>query len=201
MINKAEIDGNGNVVIQEADNSVITINMNSPEEIRNFFIDFQASLSQIPKQILELMESKNSNDIEVDKGASIYLSLNFLFGTGGFSGISGISFGVTITNLTKENRFFNAPFFKLSIPFEGNADTFAMTDTMNHIVFPKKLEYGEVVSENYQIRPQSKDIYDKLKAQDENATIQVIVSTTIGEIYKSNEYKVSQLLENFKYAR
>lgn len=201
MINKAEIDGNGNVVIQEADNSVITINMNSPEEIRNFFIDFQASLSQIPKQILELMESKNSNDIEVDKGANVYLSLNLLFGTGGLSGISGISFGVTITNLTKENRFFNAPFFKLSRPFEGKVDTFAMTDTMYHIVFPKKLEYGEVVSENYQIRPQSRDIYDKLNAQDANATIQVIVSTTIGEIYKSNEYRVSQLLENFKYTR
>jgi len=107
MINKAEIDGNGNILIQDADNSEITINVNSPEEIRNFFIDFQAKLSEIPKQILELMESKNSNEIEVDKGANVYLSLNLLFDTGGFSGISGISFGVTITNLTKENRFYD----------------------------------------------------------------------------------------------
>lgn len=201
MINKAEIDGNGNILIQDADNSEITINVNSPEEIRNFFIDFQDKLSEIPKQILELMESKNSNEIEIDKGANVYLSLNLLFDTGGFSGISGISFGVTITNLTKENRFFNAPFFKLSVPFEGNVDTFVMTDIMNNVVFPKKLEYGEVVTENYQIRPQSKEIYDKVIAQDENATIQIIVSTTIGEIYKSNEYKVSKLLENYNYAQ
>jgi len=201
MINKAEIDGNGNVVIQNADNSVITININSPEEIRNFFIDFQTNLSQIPKQILELMESKNTNDVEVIKGANIYLSLNLLYGLSGIHGITGICYGITITNLTKENRFFNAPFFKFSIPFKGSVDTFAMTDTMNNIIFPKKLEYGEVVSESYLIRPQSKEIYDALIAKDENATIQAIVTTTIGEIYKSNEYMVSQLLENFKYAR
>lgn len=201
MINKAEIDGDGNIVIQDADNSDITINMNNPEEIRNFFIDFQARLSEIPKQIIDLMESKNSNDVEITRGANIYLSLNILYGTGGIRGISGISFGVTITNLTKENRFFNAPFFKLSTPFEGNADTFAMTDTLRNIAFPKKLEYGEVVTEDYQIRPQSIEIYEKLCVKDADATIQVIVTTTIGEIYKSNEYKVSQLLENFKYAR
>jgi len=72
---------------------------------------------------------------------------------------------------------------------------------MRNIVFPKKLEYGEVITEDYKIRAQSIEIYKKLVAKDEHATIQVIVSTTIGEIYKSNEYKVSQLLENFKNAR
>jgi hypothetical protein len=200
MINKAEINGEGNIVIQDADNSEITINMNNPEEIRNFFIDFQTRLSEIPKQIIDLMQSKNSNEVEIIKGANVYLSVNLLFGLGG-GGIAGLSFGITITNLTKENRFFNAPFFKLSTPFEGNADTFAMTDTMNNIAFPKKLEYGEVVTENYQIRPHSREIYEKVLARDENATLQVITTTTVGEIYKSNEYEVSKLLENFKYAR
>lgn len=198
MINKAEIDGNGNVVIQDSDNSEITINMNSPEEIRKFFIDFQLQLELLPKAILELMESKNTNDIIINSGANVYLGLNFMIISGG---INGINFGVTITNLTKENRFFNAPFFKLSTPFEGDLDTFFMTETINNIVFPKKLEYGEVVSEAYLIRATSREIYDKVFAIDENATIQVITSTTIGEIYKSNEYKVSKLLENFKYAR
>jgi hypothetical protein len=86
------------------------------------------------------------------------------------------------------------------VPFEDNLDTFAMTDTIKGISFPKKLEYGEVVSEAYLIRLNSKQIYDKVIAINNDATIQVIISTTIGEIYKSNEYKVSQLLENFKYA-
>lgn len=198
MINKAEIDGNGNVVIQDSDNSEITINMNNPEEIRKFFIDFQQKLSSIPKTILELMENKNPNEIQIDSGANVYLSLNFLIVPGT---VTGISFGVDITNLTKGNRFFNTPFFKLSVPFEGNLDTFAMTDTINKIAFPKKLEYGEVVSEGYLIRATSREIYDKVIVIDKDATIQVITSTTIGEIYKSNEYKISQLLDNFKYAR
>ena len=197
MINKAEIDGNGNVVIQNSDNSEITINMNNPEEIRKFFIDFQQQLNSIPKKIIELMESKNTNKIQIDSGANVYLSLNLLMSA---VTVTGISFGVTITNLTKENRFFNAPFFKLSVPYEDNLDTFAMTDTIKGISFPKKLEYGEVVSEAYFIRLNSKKIYEKVIATNNDATIQVIISTTIGEIYKSNEYKVSQLLKNFKYA-
>lgn len=198
MINKAEIDGNGNVVIQDSSNSDITIHMNNPEEIRKFFIDFQQHLELLPKAILELMESKKTNEVVINSGANVYLGLNFMIVPGG---INGINFGVTITNLTKENRFFNAPFFKLSKPFEGDLDTFFMTETMNSISFPKKLEYGEVVSEAYLISASSKEIYDKVLTVDKEATIQVIISTTIGEIYKSNEYKVQKLLENFKYAR
>ena len=76
-----------------------------------------------------------------------------------------------------------------------------MTETINNISFPKKLEYGEVVTEGYIIKPTSRRIYDKVIAINKNATVQVITSTTIGEIYKSNEYKISQLLDNFKYAK
>lgn len=198
MINKAEINGQGNVVIQDSDNSEIIINMDNPKEIRKFFIDFQNKLNGLPKQILELMESKNTNDIKIDSGANVYLSLNYQMTPGN---VSGISFGVSITNLTRENRFFNNPFFKLSKPFEKGADTFTMLDTMNKIEFPKKLEFGEVVTEYYNIRPQSIDIYNKVLVQDKDATIQVIVTTTIGEIYKSNEYKINNLAENFKYSK
>ena len=71
----------------------------------------------------ELMGDKNTNEIQIDSGANVYLSLTFLMVPGT---VTGINFAVTITNLTKENRFFNAPFFKLSVPFEGNLDTFVM---------------------------------------------------------------------------
>lgn len=197
-INKAEVDGEGNVVIQGSDNSEITINMNNPNDIRKFFIDFQQNLHSLPKKILDLMEDKNTNEVVIEVGANIYLSLNFLVTPGS---VGGIAFGVTITNLTKENRFFNAPFFKLSVPFEGDADTFAITDAMKKVEFPKKLEYGEVISELYPIKPHSKEIYAKVLTQDEDATIEVIVTTTIGEIYKSNEYRVAQLMESFQYAQ
>lgn len=198
MINKAEINGQGNIVIQDSDNSEIIINIQNPVEIRKFLIDFQNRLSELPKQIIELMENQNTNDVKIDSGANIYLGLNFQILP---RDIKGISFGVTITNLTIENRFFNSPVFKLSVPFIKGADTFSMLDTVNNITFPKKLEFGEVVSEFYYISPQSREIYDKVIKQDKNATIQVIVSTTIGEIYKSNEYKINKLIENFKYSK
>jgi hypothetical protein len=203
-INKAKIDGNGNIVIQNTDNSTIIINKDNPEEIRKFFIDFQNHLSELPKQIIDLMEAQNPNQLQTT-GANIYLGLIFMLETmyGQPTGkIDGISFGVTITNLTKESRFFNAPFFKLSVPFEQGLDTLTMTDKIGTpIVFPKKLAYGEVVSETYKVHLNSREIYDKALANDPNATIQVIVSTTIGEVYKSNEYSVAKLLENFKYAK
>ena len=198
MNDKVEVRGDGNIVIQHADNSEIVINLENPKEIRDFLINFQQSLSNLPKEIIELMESKNTNEVLIEKGANVYLSLNYLINPGE---VSGISLGVTITNLTKENRFFNAPFFKLSRPFEKDFDTFSMTDTISKISFPKKLEYGEVVSESYYVRLGMREIYDKVLALDENATIQAIITTTIGEIYKSNEYSVQKIVDNFKYVR
>ena len=76
-----------------------------------------------------------------------------------------------------------------------------MTDKVYNIQFPKKLEYGEVVSEAYSIRAGSKEMYEKALAKDPEATLQVTVGTTIGEIYKSNEYKLSELLSKFQYAK
>jgi len=198
MMNKATIDGNGNVVIQDSDSSEIVINMNNPEEIRKFFIDFQNKLNKLPKQIIDFMETKNGNYIQIDSAANVYLGLDLLFSG---AQVIGISFSVTVTSLTKEHRYFNSPFFKSSVPFDGELDTFVLTNPMNNISFPKRLEYGEVFKQNYTINPQSKEIYDKMITKDPDATIQVIINTTIGEIYKSNEYKVSKLIENFKYAR
>lgn len=202
MINKAEIDENGNIIIQNTDNSTIIINKDNSEEIRKFFIDFQNQLSELPKQIIDLMEAQNPNQVAIT-GANIYLGLNILFETSySQPTIRGIAFDVTITNLTKENRFFNAPFFKLSVPSKNGIDTFVMTNIVGKSLnFPKKLEYGEAASQTYLISANSKEIYDGAIAIIPNATIQVIISTTIGEVYKSNEYSVAKLLENFKYAR
>lgn len=199
MMNKAEINGDGNVVIQDADKSEIIINMNNPEEIKKFFIDFQDKLSKLPKAIIDLMESKNTNDIQINALANVYLSLELIF-TG--TTVIGITFSVTVTNLTKEHRYFNSPFFKSSEPFEGELDTFILPNSSyNNNSFPKRLEYGEVFKQSYSIYPQSKEIYLKIAGKNPEATIQVFVNTTIGELFASNEYKVKQLLENFKYSK
>lgn len=197
-INKASIDGNGNILIQGNDNSEITINVDKPEEIRQFLIDFQNQLNQLPFKVIELMESKNPNEAEIKKGANIYFALNIAISN--LAGIEGISFGVTITNLTKENRYFNSPVFKLSAEFNGT-DTFVLIDRTHNIPFPKKLEYGEVVTEDYPLRQNSKSVFEEVLKKDEEATLKVIVNTTVGEIYHSNEYKVKRILDHYDYSK
>ncbi len=100
MINKAEIDGNGNIVIEDSDKAEITININNPKESRNFLIDFQNKLSFLPSEILKLMECKNPNNAELEKQSNIYLGLNISYSG---MGILGISFKVTIFDLIEEN--------------------------------------------------------------------------------------------------
>jgi hypothetical protein len=57
-----------------------------------------------------------------------------------------------------------------------------------------------VVSQAYKISVGVKNLVEEALKKDSNATIQAIVSTTLGEIYKSNEYPMNKLLENMKYA-
>lgn len=199
-INKANVDGNGNIVIQGNDKTEITINADNPEEIRKFLIDFQNQLNKLPTKILELMESKNPNEVEIEKGANIYFALNIVVSTMG-GGIQGISFGVTITNLTKENRYFNSPFFKFSTEDEEGLDTFILMNRSNNISFPKKLEYGEVVTKDYPVQLGAKEIFEKVYSKDNDATLKVIANTTLGEVYNSNEYKVERIIKHFDYAK
>ena len=190
MINKSSIDGNWNIVIQDSNNSTITINTDNPQEIRKFLIEFQNQLQYLPREILELMESKKTNKIDIDNDANIYLSFNLL--TSGY-GDMDYAIGVTITNLTKEIRFSNSPFFKTSETIDHDMDTFIMTETIQKAVFPKRLEYGEVVSESYRIKSGVFEILDKVLAKDEDAFLQAISTTTLGEVYKSNKYSIKKL--------
>jgi len=199
-INKATVDGNGNIVIQGNDQTEITINADNPEEIRKFLIDFQNQLNKLPTKILKLMESKNPNDVEIEKGANIYFALNIGVSMMG-GGIQGISFGVTITNLTKENRYFNSPFFKFSTEYEEGLDTFMLLNRSNNISFPKKLEYGEVVTEDYPVQMKAKEVFEKVFNKDKDATLKVVANTTLGEVYNSNEYNVKRIIEHFEYAK
>jgi hypothetical protein len=87
------------------------------------------------------------------------------------------------------------------VPFEGELDTFILPNSpYNNNSFPKRLEYGEVFKQSYSIIPQSNEIYLKMVEKNPDATIQDFVNTTIGELFASNEYRVNQLLENFKYS-
>ena len=144
MSAKAIIDGNGNIVIQKVEGSTITINPTVPEEVRKALIDHQSLIAELPDKIIQILMESNAKEPPII-GANIYLGLSFIAGE---FGEGGVSISVQITNLTKEIRFYNKPFFKVSVPIDKNADTFMMTNVIGEAInFPKKMEYGEVVSE------------------------------------------------------
>lgn len=193
---EAKIDGNGNIVIQEADNSTITINMNNPEEVSKALINLNDRLSQLPLEMLRLMEEKRNKEVPVI-GANVYLTQYVIVPNGGFGGYS-LSVGVSITSTTKDIRYFNEPFFKTSEPISENGlDTFIMTDKVFQVNFPQRLEYGQPISVQYHFNPNN-ELLRKLVETNPKATIVAVVTTTLGETYYSNEYEVSKLFERRK---
>lgn len=194
----AKIEGNGNIVIQKVDGSTITINPLVPEEVRMAFIEHQKLIADLPYNILSLLMEKNSAEPPVI-GAKVYLGLDFLLTD---MGVTGVSLTVQITNLTKEIRFFNSPFFKLSIPIEGTVDTFIMTNVIGEqIKFPRKMEYGEVMSQSYIINPANVNMFKGLLDRRLDVVLTAYVSTTLGEVYESNKYPISDIVKHEQYIR
>lgn len=198
MGTKAEIDGNGNIVIQKVEGSTITINPAIPEEVRKALIDYQSLIAELPNNVLRVLMENNAKEPPII-GANVYLGLNIVAGA---YGIAGISISVQITNLTKEIRFYNKPFFKVSVPIEMGADTFVMTNVIGEpISFPRKMEYGEVVSEGYLLNPNNIEMFSGMLAKDAKATLTAYVTTTLGEVYKSEPYLIKDIIEQKKYVR
>lgn len=198
MSAKVEIDGNGNIVIQKAEGSTITINPAVPEEVRKALLDHQSLIAELPDKVVQILMERNTKEPPVI-GANIYLGISFLM-TG--YGIGGVTMSVQITNLTKEIRFYNKPFFKVSTPFEKDADTFMFTNIFGQPVdFPRKMEYGEVVSESYQLVKGNIQLFQKLLSKDTEAKLTAYVTTTLGEVYKSEPYPVIDIVEQGKYVR
>lgn len=186
---EAKIDGNGNVIIQDTTNSTITINMNNPEEVSKALVNLNDRLSQLPLKIIMLMEEKRCKELPT-VGANVYLSCYIMVQNNDFNRQKCI--GVTITSTTKDIRYFNEPFFKLSSPLNENGfDTFLMTNKITKVQFPHRLEYGQPVSVHYIIS--SNDLFQEILSKDTNATIVAVVTTTLGETYYSNKFEIKNL--------
>lgn len=198
MSAKVDIDGNGNIVIQKAVGSTITINPAVPEDVRKALIEHQDLISQLPDKIVQMLMENNAEEPPVI-GAIVYLGLSLLASD---YGVAGISMSVQITNLTREIRFYNKPFFKVSTPFDKGADTFMMTNVVGNAVhFPRKMEYGEVISENYQLVQSNIQMFQELLAKDPDVTLTAYVGTTLGEVYKSEPYIVRDIVKQGRYVR
>ena len=193
--NESSIEGNCNIVTQGNKNLVSVINNIT-------IVDAEHSEMFKERKYLMLLGEKDTLDTtEADthvsvptKGANVYLSINVLFANKLTGGV-GLSLGVTVTNFNEIHRYFNQPVFKRSIPFNDGLDTFYLTNMVDDtIIFPKRLEYGEVFTVNYKI---SKDIIDKVFTkigENSDVTIKAVLHTTLGETFFSNECPVSKIV-------
>lgn len=202
MDNKAHIDGTGNIIIQGVDGATIIINPDNSSELRQLIMDFGSKLTDLPTEILNMIESKQDLDSEIKTGANMYLTV--LAELHEDPAYRRLKFGLTITNLTKENRYFNQPFFKVYPKFEIKEgvehDTFVMIPENNNS-FPKRLEYGEPLSVSYEIKPGAYDMYQKILDKNDGAYIQAFTNTTVGELYESNKFSIKELFEQLKWLK
>jgi len=200
MQNQAHVDGSGNIVIQGIDGATIIINPDNSDEIRKLIVDFGTKLGELPKDVLEIMEKKQDINAEIKPGANLYLSV--VAEIHEYKEYRKLAFSLTITNLTKENRYFNQPFFKVNPKFTifgTKQDTFVMIPNPN--TFPKKLEYGEPLSVSYEIKDGAYKNYNEILVEDSEAYIQAFSNTTVGELYESNKFLISKLIKNLEWLK
>jgi len=200
MENKTHIDGNGNIVVQNVDGSTIIINPDNTDEIKTLIINLGDKLSNLPQNVLEMINEKQDLNKPIEKGANVYLTV--LIRTTGYGNSYTFRFGVTITNLTNGVRYFNQPFFKVNPAFELHKgirhDTFVMIDDTGESNFPVRLEYGQPISASYPIKEGIIDNYKQILAEDEDAFVQCFINSTVGELFESNKLKVSDLLRTLE---
>lgn len=200
MANSANPVGSGNIIIQEANGSTISVNLDNGEELKELISRVGNDLKDIPQKFLSLMNGMPS-EAEVSEGESkVYLTV--LVATSGYSLTnSQLKFSITITNLHKEHRYFVNSYFVVNPGFtlEGGTvehDTFSMVPEQSNI-FPKRLEYGEPISITFAIKPGGFYMYEDLLQKEDTAYVKAYAVTSLGEVYESNPFEIKKLVEYY----
>lgn len=192
----AQVTGDGNIIIQNSDNTTVTIDTKNIVELRKQISNLQEKLNTLDPEILQVMQqtikAAGLDELPI-VDANIYFSIGLLM-----DGITRrLGFSITITNLTKEHRYFSQPSFNLSHPFKG-ADSFILTTSIGkNIDFPIRLEYGQPVTVHYSIGEGQISFLREILSQNEDASIAVVSSTTVGEIYRSNEHTIKHIISSY----
>lgn len=192
----AQVTGDGNIIIQNSDNTTVTIDTKNIVELRKQISNLQEKLNTLDPEILQVMQqtikAAGLDELPI-VDANIYFSIGLLM-----DGITRrLGFSITITNLTKEHRYFSQPSFNLSHPFKG-ADSFILTTSIGkQIDFPIRLEYGQPVTVHYSIGEGQISFLEEILSLNEDASIAVVSSTTVGEIYRSNEYTIKHIISSY----
>lgn len=157
----------------------LDISTMTPEKLAEIIIQKLGKEANIP--------APEKEELKGQVYLSTYLQVSELYG------LTGIMIGVNVTNVLKEHRYFNGPYFKISQPLVGANDTFQLVDQMIQVSFPKKMEYGEQYQVHYNLKKGFLDQLEKFKGQD--VTITAFVTTTVGEKFSSNQMKVDDLFK------
>lgn len=189
-INKSNVNGDYNIVVQGQNNKILLIDSNNKKHISQSYISNEIFITQ--------GISMNENSVPTT-GANVYLGVNYMFETmyGQPTGkMEGVCLGVTVTNLNVVHRYFSQPSFKVSVPLDGGNDTFSLMDVVGErIAFPKRLEYGESYTIYYKLTVGALGIMKSLMKKDTQMDIMAIVNTSLGEYFESNKHLVSELTE------
>lgn len=197
---EAQVTGEGNITIQGIEGSTITINPDNSKEVREFLTNFESIVSELPTKILNMLKTDEKSFDKDVKGVKIHLSMGFTIPELA-PDRRDATFKIYITNLERIHRYCHKPYFKFSKPVEFLAgstpnDTFSLFQDQNsNIKFPIRLEFGEQVVADFMIvKPQFK-YYNQL--DDNDSYIQAFCSTTLGELYSSNKYLISDFIKNY----
>lgn len=137
-----------------------------PEHFAHLIIK---KLEKEPSIPLPEIEQKDEDD------ESVYLGINLIANGNQYR---NVGLGVTYTNLNKEHRYMNAPYFKISNEMkEVGSDTFYLLDKLQEVEFPNKLEYGQAFSVTYLLKSGSIEMWKKLPV---GTTIQAILTSSVG---------------------
>lgn len=116
--------------------------------------------------------------------------------------IEGVSLTVTVTNHSKEVRYFQQPLFKLSTPIEGKGtDAFYMLNVIEPVQFPVKLNYGQQFSVSYRLNAGNIQMLSDVIMRETDATIKAIITTTLNDRIESNTISLSKIVKNAKCVR
>lgn len=161
-------------------------------------IGYLDASSLAPEKLAEMIIQKLGKEINIPipekeepKGQvylETYLQISDIYG------FTGLSIGVNVTNILKEHRYFNGPYFQISQPIDGTMNTFQLTDQVSPVSFPKKMEYGEQYQVYYNLKKGFLDMLEKFVGQE--VTITAYVTTTVGEKFSSNQMKVDDLFKH-----
>ena len=197
IYNKITIDGDNNIVVQDSEGNAKIVS-ESVSELRNLILNMKNSIDKVPLQVLERMKQFDTNNVEL-KGINVYLTTNAKLET--ISGIPtgrtiGYNASVTLTNLNKDIRYVQMPHFKLSVPIEGNLDTFMLMpdNDSEFIQFPYRLEYGQQLTVYFNTTKPI-DFFKSILEKDSNAYLRAVAVTTIGEIFISEQKPLSIFIE------